>query len=296
MNYSVRSASVGAILAARRAGNQQAVTPMVTSSAVMSALAVVLLAGAGLMVRSFLAAQATGRAVGGSAGGVTITPRPGRKLQGFPGPGRRGALIDRRNSGPHAPGMKIRTVWQAWVAFALGVTGLMGAPVGGAANAIVEKRGEIDVMADAILDELYQLKPDAKDRIRQAAGYAVFSNVGVHLLLASFAGGHGVVVERPGRRSYMKMGSAGLGLGLGVKDFRAVFVFHSQARLEAFLRKGWEFGGQLDAAAKSEEKGGVPAVARTASPDLEVYQITKSGLAVQATLQGTRYWRDKNLN
>jgi hypothetical protein len=29
----------------------------------------------------------------------------------------------------------------------------------------------------------------------------------------------------------MKMGSAGIGLGLGVKDFRAVFVFHDKEKL-----------------------------------------------------------------
>ena len=38
------------------------------------------------------------------------------------------------------------------------------------------------------------------------------------------------------------------------------------------------------------------AAAETAIPDVEIYQITKNGLALQATLQGTKYWRDKDLN
>lgn len=61
----------------------------------------------------------------------------------------------------------------------------------------------------------------------------------------------------------MKMGSAGAGVGLGVKDFRAVFIFYDKKLLTSFVEKGWEFVGQADAAAKSGEKGG--------SGDLSIY-------------------------
>jgi lipid-binding SYLF domain-containing protein len=172
---------------------------------------------------------------------------------------------------------------------------LMPAPAA-AKSAAAEKRAEIDAMADKMLDELYTQKPIAKDQIRKAAGYAVFSNVGVNLVIASFAGGHGVVVDKRGHRTYMKMGSAGLGLGLGVKDFRAVFIFRSKDKLQAFIDKGWDFSGQVDAAAKSDQKGGAVAAAETVIPDVEVYQFTKNGIALQATLQGTKYWKDRDLN
>jgi len=29
---------------------------------------------------------------------------------------------------------------------------------------------------------------------------------------------------------------------------------------------------------------------------MEVYQLTQNGLALQATVQGTTYWKDKELN
>lgn len=162
-----------------------------------------------------------------------------------------------------------------------------------------EQRAAIHKTRDDVLAELYKLKPEAKARIKQAAGYAVFSNVGVNLLLASFAGGHGLVVEKGLLKdivTYMKMGSAGLGLGLGVKDFRVVFVFDGKEQLREFVEKGWDFGGQADAAAKSNEKGGAVATAGNIAPGVEVYQITKNGLALQATLQGTKYWKDRSLN
>lgn len=192
--------------------------------------------------------------------------------------------------------MRIRAILQPLLALWLGLGVLCSAPLALARSAAAEKRDEIDAMADKMLDELYAHKPIAKDQVRKAAGYAVFSNVGVNLVFASFAGGRGVVVEKRGPRTYMKMGSAGLGLGLGVKDFRVVFVFRSKDKLRDFVEKGWDFSGQVDAAAKSDDKGGALAAAETVIPDVEIYQITKNGIALQATLQGTKYWRDKDLN
>jgi lipid-binding SYLF domain-containing protein len=192
--------------------------------------------------------------------------------------------------------MKLRPLLHLCTSLLLGLAVLAGVPGAVAKSATGEKRAEIDEMADDMLKELYKLKPMAKDQVKKAAGYAVFTNVGVNLVLASFAGGKGVVVDKQGRRTYMKMGSAGLGLGLGVKDFRAVFIFRTKAKLDAFVDKGWDFSGQVDAAAKSDKKGGALAAAETAIPDVEVYQITKNGLALQATLQGTKYWKDKDLN
>jgi len=161
------------------------------------------------------------------------------------------------------------------------------------------KRTEIREMRDSVLEELYKLHPDAKAKVKDAVGYAVFSNVGVNVIFASFAGGSGIVVV-PGtltdKETFMKMGSAGLGVGLGVKDFRAVFVFQEKDKLDAFIDKGWDFSGQADAAAKSDQKGAAAAVAGTVVPGVEIFQITKNGLALQATLQGTKYWKDKNLN
>lgn len=175
----------------------------------------------------------------------------------------------------------------------------LGAPRALAKGTAAEQRAAIHQMRDSVLEELYKLNPAVKDKIGKSAGYAVFTNVGVNVLFASFAGGHGLVVEKGLLRdteTYMKMGSAGVGFGLGVKDFRAVFVFEGTKQLHDFVEQGWDFSGQADAAAKSDDKGGAAATAGTVVPGVAVYQITKNGLALQATLQGTKYWKDKDLN
>ncbi len=162
-----------------------------------------------------------------------------------------------------------------------------------------ERRREILATRDEVLKELGKLDPAARSRLRKAEGYAVFSNVGINLLFASAGGGSGVVVENgflSDTETFMRMATLGLGLGLGVKDFRAVFIFHDKAALRDFLDKGWDFSGQADAAAKSDKKGAAAGLAGTAIPGVEVIQITKNGIALQVTLQGTKYWKDRDLN
>ena len=162
-----------------------------------------------------------------------------------------------------------------------------------------EKRDEVRRMRDEVLTQLYEAHPGAKARIRDAAGYGVFSSVGVNVFFASVAGGGGIVVERRTLRdaeTFMNMGSAGVGLGLGVKDFRVIFVFTDRGRLQEFIEKGWDFSGQADAAAKSDDKGAAVSGAVTVRPGVEVYQLTKNGVALQVTLQGTKYWKDRDLN
>ena len=151
-------------------------------------------------------------------------------------------------------------------------------------------------MKQEVLAELYQLKPETRSKVAQSPGYAVFSNANINLILASFSGGQGVVKDnRTGQHTYMNMGEAGIGFGLGVKDFRAVFVFHDHDNLKNFIDSGWEFGAHADAAAKAGNKGGAVG-GEVIFGGITVYQLTESGLALQATVKGTKYWKDTSLN
>lgn len=159
-----------------------------------------------------------------------------------------------------------------------------------------QKRDAVLKMRDEVLTDLYKAKPSVRAQIATAPGYAVFSNANIYLILASFGGGYGVVKDNTnGRHTYMNMGEVGAGLGAGVKDFRLVFVFHKKEVLDRFVEHGWAFGGQADAAAKAGDKGG--AVGGEAIFDnITVYQLTEAGLALQATVKGTKYWKDSELN
>ena len=174
----------------------------------------------------------------------------------------------------------------------LGVTGC--STTGGNTNA--EKRQAILNMKDDVLRDLYRIKPDVKAQIANAPGYAVFSNANIYLIFASVGGGHGVVQNnQTGKPTFMKMGEVGLGLGLGAKDFRVVFVFHNTETMYRFVEQGWAFGGQVDAAAKASDKGAAVGGELTID-NITIYQLTEAGLALQATVKGTKYWKDDTLN
>jgi lipid-binding SYLF domain-containing protein len=159
-----------------------------------------------------------------------------------------------------------------------------------------DKRHAILDMKKNTLAELYHVRPQAKSQIAKAAGYAVFSDVNINVIFASFGGGHGVVKNnKTGKHTYMKMGEVGIGLGLGIKDFRAIFIFHDHNTMNKFIESGWEFGGHADAAAKASDKGAAVG-GEILLDNITIYQLTESGLALQATIKGTKYWKDDALN
>ncbi len=160
-----------------------------------------------------------------------------------------------------------------------------------------DKRQQVLNMKNEVLTDLYKIKPHTKNMISNSPGYAVFSNANVNLIFASFGGGYGVVKNnQTGQHTYMKMGEVGVGLGLGVKDFRAVFIFHNKDTMDNFINSGWQFGGQADAAAIADDKGIGAASGEVVIDDITIYQLTKTGLALQATIKGTKFWKDDELN
>jgi lipid-binding SYLF domain-containing protein len=183
---------------------------------------------------------------------------------------------------------------------------------------IADKQAFVREMRDQALSDLYASRPDIQRYVEDAAGYAVFSNVNVHVLLLGGGQGYGVAVDnRTHDETFMQMGMFGLGPGLGMRDLRLVMVFTNDHAFRKFVTKGWEFSGNAEAAATSDDKGGAvgaqavaasggrtAGIARktrsvdyaTSSHGITVYQLTRAGLALQATVAGTKYWPDAGLN
>ncbi len=158
-------------------------------------------------------------------------------------------------------------------------------------------RDEVRQMARETLERLYAVMPGARQVVRDATGYAVFSNFGLKIFVAGGGSGKGLVVQhKPRREVFMRMVEVQAGLGFGIKKFSAVFVFTTPEALEGFADAGWEFGGQGTAAA-TDGKGGLAFQgALQAAPGVWVYQLTDKGLALELTVKGTRYFRDGSLN
>jgi lipid-binding SYLF domain-containing protein len=116
------------------------------------------------------------------------------------------------------------------------------------------------------------------------------------ILLMSSGNGYGLVHDnRTGRDTYMRRAEIGAGLGMGIKDFRAVFVFQDRQILRQFVDSGSDFGGDVGAAAKTRTQGGQVS-AGVSAQGIEIYQFTDRGLELAATVAGTKYWQDEELN
>ena len=174
---------------------------------------------------------------------------------------------------------------------------LLAASVATAGDSPDEKREKTRKMADQTLQDLYKLQPTAQAAIQKSAGYAIFNNMGTNLLVVSTGRGAGIAVKSTNKdETFMKMISGGVGVGVGVKNYRVVFVFETPDALAKFVESGWDASGQADAAAKAGKSGGAYSGATSVAPGVWVYQITKNGIALQLTLQGTKYYKDDDLN
>ena len=163
-----------------------------------------------------------------------------------------------------------------------------------ARNPEVRRQAILD-LRDEVLTELYALRPDTEAQIFSAVGFAVFSSANVGLIV-NVGGGVGILRNnRTGEDTYLRMGEVGVGVGGGVTDIRLVIVFHSEDALERFTEVGFTLGGEADAAARAGELGAAIG-AEAIADNVTVYQITASGLALQASVQAARYWYDPDLN
>ncbi len=160
-----------------------------------------------------------------------------------------------------------------------------------------EDRADVRAATNKVLAMLYKAQPSAKRAVEGAAGHATFSNFGMKILLAGGGTGKGLAVNhKTGKETFMKMVEVQAGLGIGIKKFGVVFLFETEQAYDNFVESGWEFGGQATAAAKMDDKGGSYEGAQSVSPGVWMYQITDSGLAIELTAKGTKYYKNDDLN
>ena len=65
--------------------------------------------------------------------------------------------------------------------------------------------------------------------------------------------------------------------------------------MDRFTNHGWTVGAQADAAAKADDKGG-SFEGEAIIDNVKIYQFTETGIALQATVKGTKFWKSKELN
>jgi lipid-binding SYLF domain-containing protein len=148
------------------------------------------------------------------------------------------------------------------------------------------RRQEIDRSAQAGLEELFAAQSSTRDLYDRAVGYAVFTATKAGFIVSG-GGGTGVAVNKStGQRTYMRMGTGGIGLGIGAQRYSMIALFENVDRLESFVSGGWDSSATAEAAAGQE---GV-AVRSSFIDGVAFFQLTDKGLMAHADVTGTRFW------
>jgi lipid-binding SYLF domain-containing protein len=154
------------------------------------------------------------------------------------------------------------------------------------------KRAKIDEEANTTLKTVLDEREKAEALYKDAYGWAAFDNLKIAFGFSG-GGGNGVAVNKEtGDRTYMKMGTAGVGLGLGGQKYQVVFFFETEKAFRSFVDKGWKAETGAQAAAGT---AGVSAEASFHN-GIAIYKMNEAGLMASADISGTKYWKNKKLN
>lgn len=154
-----------------------------------------------------------------------------------------------------------------------------------------ERKARLKIAEDA-LAKLYLAHPDARKAVEGAVGYAVFDITSIYAIMFVGQRGKGVLFDNASKKTtFMSSSRMGTGPGAGKQRVFQVFVFKKKGAMDQFVLAGG-LGGDVGASVSSGKDGSV----RSFNPEIDIYQIPESGIAVQASWGGTVYSVDSDLN
>ena len=156
-------------------------------------------------------------------------------------------------------------------------------------------RARMDAVADETVQRLLAENPEASELFEKSYGYAAFDARQLTLVGAAAGYGRGVAVARgTGARTYMKMGTGGVGLAFGIGGFerKLVIMFEEATLFNEFVENGYDAtAGASTMVGDDNDRGEVQFV-----EGRRVFYLSKKGWRVATTATGTKYWKDKDLN
>jgi lipid-binding SYLF domain-containing protein len=158
-------------------------------------------------------------------------------------------------------------------------------------------KAEILAMRDKTLEELFAQKPEVRDELKKAVGYAVFSSSQINVVLLVGARGSGVLVDNATQQNtFMLATRAGTGPGVGYKDFRQVMVFKNREVFDQFRKLGADVAASADATMKLRGGGSSADMTTSFNPFISTYQFTDKGVLLQANWGGAAFVPYAQLN
>jgi lipid-binding SYLF domain-containing protein len=179
---------------------------------------------------------------------------------------------------------------------AAGMLTLSLATGGAVAATKAERQAEVHKATQGALQKFYKAKPELKAAVAKAPGYAVFTTYGVSFLVGG-AGGTGLVHDNKSKKdTYMKLGSASVGIQLGAAENDLLVIFKTPAAINDFVTNGWGATGGVAATAGADNKSVGGGMGGSAMNTSESFTLTKNGVEAGVAVAGTKVWKDDELN
>ncbi len=160
-------------------------------------------------------------------------------------------------------------------------------------GALAHSKAQLDAGAAKTLHHFYALNPANRKLVGRAAGVLVFSRV--TKAGAGVAGefGEGVLRVNGATVNYYSVGSASVGLTLGVARHSEIILFMTRESLDKFTTSdGWSVGADTAVAVVSEGAGGQYDSAVAGKPILG-FVFGEKGLIADLSLEGSKITKIK---
>jgi hypothetical protein len=158
-----------------------------------------------------------------------------------------------------------------------------------------QTRAKLDAMVQETLARFFAETPDAVNLFEAAAGYAVFDTRKVSVFPVAAGFGRGVAVSKEsGARTYMNMGTGGVGLSIGIGGFasQVVILFETAPRFEDFVINGYEATAEAGSVMGEDKADETVRFVDGRS----TFVLSKKGWRVNANATGAKFWRATELN
>jgi lipid-binding SYLF domain-containing protein len=170
----------------------------------------------------------------------------------------------------------------------LAVTGLALFALIASAPSFARTKAQIDASADRAIARFYRLNPKHNELAEKAAGILIFGRVTKGG--AGVAGEFGEGVLRVNGKSvdYYSVGSASVGLTLGVAEHSEVILFMTRDSLDKFTKsENWSVGADTSFALVSKGSGGQYDTATLGKPILG-FIFHEKGLLGDLSFEGSK--------
>ncbi|MGR3616505.1 MAG: hypothetical protein ACU0BB_10725 [Paracoccaceae bacterium] len=158
-----------------------------------------------------------------------------------------------------------------------------------------QTRAKLDAMANSVLSRLLDENQAAAEAFGVSEGYAIFDSRSITVFPVKAGYGRGVAINKlDGARTYMNMGTGGVGAAAGIGGFASQFVifFETEGDFLSFVINGY------DGTAEGGAKAGYDETQETARfvNGRTFFTLSKRGWRVNAAATSTKYWLAPDLN